>query len=355
MNRIKEISSNEVDLYIYGDIGSNYWWSEDTDNSATGFLKDFHLCEAKYDKINIRLNSLGGSVYDGIPIANAISRSSKIVVCHNDGIAMSMAAIILISGKKTVLADNSITMFHSPWCACYGNSVELRKTADEMDVFNKSLAITTSNKMGKSVEDVINEIFDGQDHFFSSSDMIEKKLADSVVSSELAIPEQIKDLSISNVVARKKEVENAYRNIYNKAPGKLEKIFSKIRFKAKANINDLNNQEMDIKQVAVKLGMPEDSTEEQVLAKLDEIQASKESEKEGALDSNPKKDAPVNLSDEQVNKIADSVVAKVEKKLGVAAAIPPATKDSGNPPPKDFASMTYEEQSEYIYAQNQKK
>ena len=58
-----------AEIFIYGDIGESRW-AETV--SAAQFVKDLAALDA--ERITIRINSMGGSVPDGIAIHNAIKR-----------------------------------------------------------------------------------------------------------------------------------------------------------------------------------------------------------------------------------------------------------------------------------------
>ena len=62
--------AQEVDVFIFGDIGAS-WWDENAVEAAK-FVKDLQALDAT--TINVRINSYGGSVSDGIAIYNALRR-----------------------------------------------------------------------------------------------------------------------------------------------------------------------------------------------------------------------------------------------------------------------------------------
>jgi ATP-dependent protease ClpP protease subunit len=78
-------------LDIYKPIGSS-WFEDGID--AESFIKDLAKLEADNDEIDIHINSPGGSVFDGLPIYNAIVGSKQTINVTVDGIAASMAAFI---------------------------------------------------------------------------------------------------------------------------------------------------------------------------------------------------------------------------------------------------------------------
>src|SRR5688500_8617462 len=58
-------------------------------------------------KINLRLNSPGGSVFEGIAIANAIRQHPASVTVYVDSIAASIASVIALAGDRLVMMPQS--------------------------------------------------------------------------------------------------------------------------------------------------------------------------------------------------------------------------------------------------------
>jgi len=91
-----------ADVYLYGYIGQEKWWDDDptealTDLAVVKAIKDL---EKSYSRINIRINSPGGSVMHGDPIISAIRNSTADIHTYNDGMAASMAFDIWVAGKN---------------------------------------------------------------------------------------------------------------------------------------------------------------------------------------------------------------------------------------------------------------
>lgn len=66
-------------------------------------------------RIQVWINSPGGSVVDGYAIYNAILKSRTKVDTYCCGIAASMAAVIFQAGRKRIMADYGILMYHNPF------------------------------------------------------------------------------------------------------------------------------------------------------------------------------------------------------------------------------------------------
>ena len=83
------------------------------------------------DEVEVRLNSPGGLVSEGLAIFNALKPRKPIV--YIDGVVASIASLIAMAGASIVAAENSLLMIHDPWTDATGNPSQLRRTADLLD------------------------------------------------------------------------------------------------------------------------------------------------------------------------------------------------------------------------------
>lgn len=172
---------SEAEIFIYGDIGES-WWAETV--TAAQFVKD--IAALTVQAITIRINSMGGSVPDGVAIYNAIKRHAAHVTTVVDGVAMSIASLITMAGDTVEMAENAILMVHAPWTYAAGNSIEMRATADMLDQYSAALATSYAAKTGKPHADMLALMTDGIDHFYTASEAKDMGFVD-VVSTALPI------------------------------------------------------------------------------------------------------------------------------------------------------------------------
>lgn len=66
-------------------------------------------------RIQVWINSPGGSVVDGYNICNAILKTKTKVDTYCAGIAASMAGVIFQCGRRRIMADYGILMYHNPY------------------------------------------------------------------------------------------------------------------------------------------------------------------------------------------------------------------------------------------------
>lgn len=127
-------SGTSADLYIYGDITSYPWYEDDV--SSYNLSKELELLEV--EKINCYINSYGGDVAEGLSIYNQLKRHSAKVTTICDGFACSAASVIFMAGDERVMNSASLLMIHNAWSYAAGNSEELRKQADDLEVITQA-------------------------------------------------------------------------------------------------------------------------------------------------------------------------------------------------------------------------
>lgn len=138
-----------VEIYIYDVIG--YWGI-----SAQQFISDCKAAgvfEAK--QLNIHIHSPGGDVMDGFAIYNTLARLTCKIDIWNDGLAASMASVILCLPNATVhMPSNAWVMIHKPWSGTVGNADDLRDMADWLDRNEALLLNAYEKKTGKPREEL---------------------------------------------------------------------------------------------------------------------------------------------------------------------------------------------------------
>lgn len=154
-----------AEIFIYGDIGES-WWDESI--AASTFVKE--LAALDVDTITVRINSYGGSVTDGLAIYNAMKRHKAQIIVEIDGIAASIASLIAMAGDRIRMAENALMMIHAPWGGLYGNALELRKYADVLDKHAEAMATSYASTTDKPVDEVLQLLTDGQDHYFTAAE-----------------------------------------------------------------------------------------------------------------------------------------------------------------------------------------
>lgn len=220
-NQSKEDST--VDIMIYGAIPHLDMDSWEIKNDAEKFVSDFKKLEKDYDRINIHINSPGGSLYHTFPIFNVIANSKKEIHTYNDGLAASAAGVLLLAGKKIHSAKNAFLMIHRASGMAKGNATVLRNQADTLEKYEGVIAEHFADMSGKSKEDIINSYFNGKDHFLTAEEALEEGFIHEIeeYESEDAPPSNIKNMAFG-------EVMNLYRP-EDRSESFIQKITNHIR------------------------------------------------------------------------------------------------------------------------------
>lgn len=170
--------TGEAELIIYGPIGDYYWSDGITASSIVA-----QLAQITAPTINVRINSDGGVVSDGLAIYNALKRHGATINVTIDGIAASIASLIAMSGKTVRMPENTLMMLHAPMGNVMGNAAELREVADILDTMARSMTTSYAAKSNKA-DEITALLADGKDHWFTAAEAVAFGLADELVADE---------------------------------------------------------------------------------------------------------------------------------------------------------------------------
>jgi len=123
---VGEGAEKPIEIWIYGEIG--YWGITSGD-----FVRDLQALDDGVSPVTVAIDSIGGDLFDGIAIHNALSRLGDRCTVRIDGACYSAASVIAAGAHRVEMADNALFMIHNPWTFAAGDSEDLRKVADMMD------------------------------------------------------------------------------------------------------------------------------------------------------------------------------------------------------------------------------
>lgn len=139
------------EILLYQDIGQGGFFSEGT--SAEGFARDLKAL-GKISTLNVRINSPGGQVFEGLTIYNLLASHNARKIVHIDGLAASIASVVAMAGDEINIADNGMMMIHDAWGVGIGTADEIRKTADVLDTITATIAGTYAKRSGGELDTV---------------------------------------------------------------------------------------------------------------------------------------------------------------------------------------------------------
>ena len=161
---IKNQTDSSADLFFYGDIVSETWQSEwYEDDMAPGDVKEFLDQLDGTENINIHINSGGGSVFGGIAIYNMLRRNNAHKTVYVDGLAASIASVIMMAGDEIVMPKNATVMIHKPSASYFfttKNADDLRKDAESLDTCQEAILQTYMTKAKVDKEEIEQKVND---------------------------------------------------------------------------------------------------------------------------------------------------------------------------------------------------
>jgi ATP-dependent protease ClpP protease subunit len=101
------------------------------------------------DSIEVRINSPGGNAFEGLAIYNILKSHPAKVHCRVDGLAASMASLVLLAGDTREVPKNALVMIHDPSIMAWGNAAELLKSVDLLNKVKGSILDTYAERTGQ--------------------------------------------------------------------------------------------------------------------------------------------------------------------------------------------------------------
>jgi ATP-dependent Clp protease protease subunit len=147
-------------------------------------LKSFLDTLAPGEEAEIEINSPGGSVVQGIEMANAIKNSKAVLVAHVTGIAASMASVIACACHRIEMEEASFMMIHDPWSYAEGNAEELRKQASVLDQMKAVIMSFYRGKFKGLTEDQISALM-SDETWYTGAECKENGLECTVIASDI--------------------------------------------------------------------------------------------------------------------------------------------------------------------------
>jgi ATP-dependent Clp endopeptidase proteolytic subunit ClpP len=146
LNAPQGAAAKTGEIYIYDAIGL---WGI----GAKQFAKDLKDL-GNVSQITLRINSPGGSVFDGTAIYNLLKEHSANIDTYIDGIAASMGSVIALAGNTVNIADNAYFMIHNPSGVAIGEAKDMEKTKQLLETITTTMANLYAARTGMSDDEV---------------------------------------------------------------------------------------------------------------------------------------------------------------------------------------------------------
>ena len=143
-----------------------------------------YLDSVSNDDIYLYINSPGGSVTAGMAIYDTMNfiKSDVATICI--GIAASMAAFLLSSGKKgkRSVLPNADVMIHQPLGGAEGQASDIKIAADRIICIRKRLNKILASNTGQSLKKIERDT--ERDNYLSAREALSYGLVDEIIKKE---------------------------------------------------------------------------------------------------------------------------------------------------------------------------
>jgi ATP-dependent protease ClpP protease subunit/regulator of replication initiation timing len=137
--------------------------------------------EYKDTPVNLRINCIGGDVFDGMAMYNIIKKREAKTTAYLEGIAASMGSVIALAADEVIMAENSLFMIHNAWGGAMWEAQDMRKTASVLEKISGEIANIYKRKTRLSL-DRIQDMMD-EETWLNAAEAYDLGFIDSISDS----------------------------------------------------------------------------------------------------------------------------------------------------------------------------
>ncbi|MDD4734010.1 MAG: Clp protease ClpP [Bacilli bacterium] len=225
----QKVDENNTELFIYGEIRKKDIWDMffGDDDTRTGAF-EFKDALAKVDTPNltVRINSMGGSVSEGLAIYNLLNDFKGQVTTIVDGFACSAASVIFMAGDKRIVPESGLLMIHNAWGYAEGDSNAMKKRAEDLEKITQPSVNIYCSKTGleeSKVKEMMND-----ETWITSQEALELGFATTIEKNDanqslenhylhkmVMKLKELKRVQMNDVVKEEPQEEDAWTSFFN--------------------------------------------------------------------------------------------------------------------------------------------
>ena len=170
---------NSASMYIYGVIVSekskDWFTGEDSvyEIDTNDFLTELESL-GKPKELNIYIDSPGGDVFTASTMVSLLKRfrqeTGAVINTFVDGLCASAATYLLMVGDNIYIYQNSLVMVHKPMTFAWGNSDELQKAVDSLNVVQDDVMLPMYTAKALVDADMVNAMVNAETWFSGNPD-----------------------------------------------------------------------------------------------------------------------------------------------------------------------------------------
>jgi ATP-dependent Clp endopeptidase proteolytic subunit ClpP len=166
---------------MYGSISD---WGRVRAEDFINKLADFK--SKGYEKVKLKINSPGGSIFEGIAIMSQMGGQEMFIHGVVEGMAASMASAMLQGCHKRSMVKGGRLMVHQGSGGVFGSASFIRNYAELLESLNKTLAEIYAKRSKRSVEYILKEWMpEGKDTWFNAEQAFAEGLIDEVIEGSI--------------------------------------------------------------------------------------------------------------------------------------------------------------------------
>ncbi|MDP3848618.1 MAG: Clp protease ClpP [Pseudomonas sp.] len=199
---VGEAEQKTIEVYIYGEIG--YWGITSGD-----FIRDLKSKDDGVSPVTVFFDTIGGDLFDGIAIHNALQALGKRATSRIVGACFSSGSVAACGAHRVEMADNALFMIHNPWTFMAGGSDELRKMADMMDKALEGIVASYQRRPLTIDEAELRRLIDAET-WLTPSEAKELGFVDEVLAGSLP---QVSNCAHGKILNRYRNTPQAARDL----------------------------------------------------------------------------------------------------------------------------------------------
>lgn len=170
----KAAADGKAVLYVYESIGEDFFGEGLTAKTFADDLKKI----GNVKELNIRINSIGGNVFEARAMASLLKDHKAKKIVDIDGICASAATYIACTGHTVRIAADGMYMVHPPAGFVMGTATDMRKTASILDTVQAGMVEIYSKRTGKDADAIAAMIH--EETWMTAEQTVENGFADSI-------------------------------------------------------------------------------------------------------------------------------------------------------------------------------
>lgn len=209
------VDSSGSTLILEGPISQESWWGDEV--TPQEFRDELKKISGK--KLTVSINSVGGDVWAGVSIYNALADLDAEITVKVDGLAASIASVIAMAGEKIIMSPGSTMMIHRASMLAMGDANDMKKAIEMLEAVEEGITDIYVERSGQTKE-AVKEMMDAET-WMSPDKAVELGFADEVGTKKESKEEQPASIFTGNFAfsmsATKKSLDNYFHKVADSA------------------------------------------------------------------------------------------------------------------------------------------